>query len=85
MSSLYQKSFHFSYPAVRYSDNHPQYNQPTIACHTKRPDSRYASSRTFSDIQDFMEGRKMKELPSFHPNTFGSTAGLAPIYCATRE
>ena len=27
----------------------------------------------------------MKELPSFHPNTFGSTAGLAPIYCVSKE
>ena len=61
-----------------------QYNKPIISRHSRRTNQGYASSHTFSDIQDFIESRKTKDLPPFYPNTFGSSAGLAPIYCVTK-
>ena len=47
---------------------------------------------TISQLYPAIQEKKIKAMPPLalsppplHPNTFGSTAGLAPIYCATKE
>jgi len=41
--------------------------------------------KTVSDIENFMENRKMRDIPSFRPNSSGFYQGLAPIYCSNKD
>ena len=43
------------------------------------------SCKTVSDIESFMENRKMKDLPAFRPNPSGYFQGFSPIYCGSKE
>ena len=43
------------------------------------------SPKTVSDIENFMENWKMRDIPSFHPKSSGYFQGLAPIYCSNKD
>ena len=68
---------------------YPPYEQPYQLANPLQPRMmRYTQQnngpKTVSDIENFMENRKMRDIPSFHPNSSGFYQGLAPIYCSNK-
>ena len=43
------------------------------------------SVKTVSDVEIFMENKKMHELPAFKPHLSGFNRDLALIYCSNKE
>ena len=69
---------------------YPPYEQPYQLANPLQPRMmRYTQQnngpKTVSDIENFMENRKMRDIPSFRPNSSGFYQGLAPIYCSNKD
>ena len=71
---------------------YPPFEQPYQLANPLQPQMmRYTqqnngpSPKSMSDIENFMENRKMRDIPSFCPNSSGFYQGLAPIYCSNKD
>ena len=71
---------------------YPQFEEPYLLVQPVQPwMMRYTqqqngpSPKTVSNIENFMENRKMRDIPSFRPNSSGLFQGLAPIYCSNKD
>ena len=66
-------------PQVQYAQPvQPRFYRQTYSASTP-------SVKTVSDVEIFMENKKMHKLPAFKPHSSGFNRDLAPIYCSNKE
>ena len=64
---------------------HVQYVQPVQPRFYRQTYSASTPSvKTVSDVEIFMENKKMHELPAFKPNSSDFNRDLSPIYCSNK-